>query len=153
MFLLVLWKTFWRGSVNMKTLAILLGEHPCTVNILFGPMTVHYREVLLYIPLCCPSISFSFDLRSSSPKLVVWARVWAISHRCGCVLASSIGETTSVLFSRNFSTGFIRASFLMSSFLMWANHWTRVGVKYSSPSTHVHQVPSNGWDWCAGWDW
>ena len=32
----------------MKTLAILLGEHPCIVNILFGPMTVHYREVLLY---------------------------------------------------------------------------------------------------------
>ena len=31
----------------MKTLAILLGEHPCIVNILFGPMTVHYREVLL----------------------------------------------------------------------------------------------------------
>ena len=33
----------------MKTLAILLGEHPYIVNILFGPMTVHYREVLLYI--------------------------------------------------------------------------------------------------------
>ena len=32
----------------MKTLAILLGEHPCTVNILFGPMAVHYREVVLY---------------------------------------------------------------------------------------------------------
>ena len=32
----------------MKTLAILLGEHPCIVNILFGPTTVHYREVLLY---------------------------------------------------------------------------------------------------------
>ena len=32
----------------MKTLAILLGEHSCIVNILFGPMTVHYREVLLY---------------------------------------------------------------------------------------------------------
>ena len=32
----------------MKTLAILLGEHPCIANILFGPMTVHYREVLLY---------------------------------------------------------------------------------------------------------
>ena len=32
----------------MKTLAILLDEHPCIVNILFGPMTVHYREVLLY---------------------------------------------------------------------------------------------------------
>ena len=33
----------------METLAILLGEHPCRpiVNILFGPTTVHYREVLL----------------------------------------------------------------------------------------------------------
>ena len=36
----------------MKTLAILLGEHPCIVNILFGPMTVHYREVLLYSVAC-----------------------------------------------------------------------------------------------------
>ena len=36
----------------MKTLAILLGEHPCIVNILFGPMTVHYREVLLYMIMC-----------------------------------------------------------------------------------------------------
>ena len=33
----------------MKTLAILLGEHPCIVNSLFGPMTVHCREVLLYM--------------------------------------------------------------------------------------------------------
>ena len=36
----------------MKTLAILLGEHPCIVNVLFGPMTVHYIEVLLYVKLC-----------------------------------------------------------------------------------------------------
>ena len=35
----------------MKSLAILLGEHPCIVNILFGPMTVHYREVLLLFAL------------------------------------------------------------------------------------------------------
>ena len=35
--------------MNIKTLAILLGEHPCIVNILLGPVTVHYREVLLYI--------------------------------------------------------------------------------------------------------
>ena len=32
----------------MKTLVILLGEHPCIVNVLLGPVTVHYREVLLY---------------------------------------------------------------------------------------------------------
>ena len=32
----------------MKTLAILLGEHPCIVNILFGPMTDDYSEVLLH---------------------------------------------------------------------------------------------------------
>ena len=30
----------------MKTLVILLAE--CVVNILLGPVTVHYREVLLY---------------------------------------------------------------------------------------------------------
>ena len=35
----------------MKTLVNLLGEHPCRpiVNILLGPVTVHYREVLLYL--------------------------------------------------------------------------------------------------------
>ena len=33
----------------MKTLAILLGEHLCTVNIVLGPRTVHYRAVLLYL--------------------------------------------------------------------------------------------------------
>ena len=32
----------------METLVILLGEHLCIVNILLGPVTVHYREVLLY---------------------------------------------------------------------------------------------------------
>ena len=32
----------------IKTLAILLGEHPCIMNIFLGPVTVHYREVLLY---------------------------------------------------------------------------------------------------------
>ena len=31
----------------MKTLANVLGEHPFIVNILLGPVTVHYREVLL----------------------------------------------------------------------------------------------------------
>ena len=33
----------------MKTLVNLLGENPCIVNILLGPLTVHYREVLPYI--------------------------------------------------------------------------------------------------------
>ena len=32
----------------MKTLVILLGEHLCIINVLLGPVTVHYREVLLY---------------------------------------------------------------------------------------------------------
>ena len=33
----------------MKTLVNILGEHPCIVNTLLGPVTVHYREVLLYL--------------------------------------------------------------------------------------------------------
>ena len=33
----------------MKTLVKLLGEHLCTVNILLGPVTVHYRVVSLYV--------------------------------------------------------------------------------------------------------
>ena len=32
----------------MKTLVNILGEHPCIVNVLLGPVTVHCREVLLY---------------------------------------------------------------------------------------------------------
>ena len=46
----------------MKNLAILLAGHPCIVNILFGPMTVHYTEVLLYmcIPLAGP-VQFSYS--------------------------------------------------------------------------------------------
>ena len=35
--------------MNIKTLAILLGEHPCIVNICLGPVTVHYTDVLLYL--------------------------------------------------------------------------------------------------------
>ena len=42
------------------------------------------------LPLYCPSISFSVDLCSFSQKLLVLA----ISLRCGCVLASSSGQTT-----------------------------------------------------------
>ena len=34
--------------MTIKTVAILLGEHPCIMNIFLGPVTVHYREVLLY---------------------------------------------------------------------------------------------------------
>ena len=33
---------------DYQNLAILLGEHPCIMNIFLGPVTVHYREVLLY---------------------------------------------------------------------------------------------------------
>ena len=38
-----------REYENMKTFVNLLGEHPCIVNMLLGPVNVHYREVLLYI--------------------------------------------------------------------------------------------------------
>ena len=69
------------------------------------------------LPVCCPSISLLVGLCSCSQKLLVAAFL----HRCGWVLASSSGHTTLVLFSRNVSTGFTWASFLMSSFLMWSN--------------------------------
>ena len=39
--------------MTIKTLPILLGEHLCIVNILLGPRTVHYREVLLYFGAIC----------------------------------------------------------------------------------------------------
>ena len=44
------------------------------------------------LPVCCPSISFSVGLCSFSQKPLVLE----ISHRCGCVLASSSGQTTIV---------------------------------------------------------
>ena len=34
--------------MNTKIWVTLLGEHPRIVNNLLGPVTVHYREVLLY---------------------------------------------------------------------------------------------------------
>ena len=48
--------------------------------------------ISLCLPICCPSISFSVGLCSFSQKPLVLA----ISHRCGCVLASSSGQTTLV---------------------------------------------------------
>ena len=44
------------------------------------------------LPVCCPSISFWVCLCSFSQKPLVAA----ILHRCGCVLASSSGQTTLV---------------------------------------------------------
>ena len=35
-------------SAKRKNISPLLGEHPRIVNILLGPVTVHYREVSLY---------------------------------------------------------------------------------------------------------
>ena len=74
----------------MKTLVILLGEHPCIVNILFGPITVHYREVLLYLfaaqsvslsPSSVPRPrwphSYSDVYRSHWPSLGVYGAPWS----------------------------------------------------------------------------
>ena len=55
------------------------------------------------LTVCCPSISFSVGLCSFSQKLVVLA----ISHRCGCVLASSSSQTTFV-FQESFNRFYVR---------------------------------------------
>ena len=53
------------------------------------------RHILaVHLPLCYTSIYFLVDLCSVSQKLLVSA----ISHRCGCVLASSSGQTTLITF-------------------------------------------------------
>ena len=39
----------------------LLGEHPCIVNIFLGPVTVHYREVSLYLYLYVKSTFLEFQ--------------------------------------------------------------------------------------------
>ena len=36
------------GTCVHEHISPLLGEHPRIVNIFLGPVTVHYREVLLY---------------------------------------------------------------------------------------------------------
>ena len=36
------------GTCVHEHMSPLLGEHLCIVNIFFGPVTVHYREVSLY---------------------------------------------------------------------------------------------------------
>ena len=70
------------------------------------------------LPLCCLSSSFSVDFCSFSHKLLVLVTY----HRCGLILASGSSQTHfSLLFSSKYSTGFMRASFLMSSLLMWSN--------------------------------
>ena len=39
------------GTCLHEHISPLLGEHPCIVNICLGPVTVHYREVSLYLYL------------------------------------------------------------------------------------------------------
>ena len=78
------------------------------------------------LPLRCPSISFSVNLCSFSQKPLVSA----IPHRCGCVLASSSGQTTLVFFSRNVATGFTCASVVISDVV-------QPGLP-SCPSQHLH---------------
>ena len=48
------------------------------------------HTVCVFLYLCCPSISFSVGLCSFSQKPLVLA----ISHRCGCVLDYSSGQST-----------------------------------------------------------
>ena len=57
------------------------------------------------LPVCCPSISFSVGLCSFSQKPLVLA----ISHKCGCVLASSSGQTTLVFVFWECFNRFLRA--------------------------------------------
>ena len=63
-----------------------------------------------------PPLMLSLHLFFCRPLLLSQKHlVLAISHRCGCVLTSSL------LFSRKVSTRFTRASFLMYSVRMWSN--------------------------------
>ena len=48
--------------MTIKTVAILLGEHPCIMNIFLGPVTVHYREVLLYTIIMLSKMKNSLGL-------------------------------------------------------------------------------------------
>ena len=54
----------------------------------------HVFSQLVFLHVCCPAIYFSVGLCSFSQKPLVLA----ISHTCGCVLASSGGQTTTLVF-------------------------------------------------------
>ena len=74
--------------MNIKTLAILLGEHPCIVNIFLGPLTVHYREVLLYMYLFQTRLIRRMYMDIPADLCVcacVPACVRACVHVCACV--------------------------------------------------------------------
>ena len=81
--------------------------------VLAGPAIIY---VIQYFRSLCSSISFSVALCSFSQKrLVLFAQMWLCSH------LKQWPNHVSLLFSRKVSTGFICASFLVSSFLMWSN--------------------------------
>ena len=78
------------------------------------------QSVFLHVFLYVVPPSLSVDLCSFSQKLLVVT----ISHRIMMWLGSRLKQWPnhfSLLISRKVSTGFMCASFLMSSFLMWSN--------------------------------
>ena len=88
-----------------------------------------------FLSPCMLSLHPFFDrpLPSSQKPLVL-----AISHGCGCVLASTSGQTTLVFcFLGKFQQDFMCASFLMSSFLMWSN--------LAFPLGHLKKTTTNNW--------
>ena len=104
---------------SFLTISLCRAGHYCSNPVFSILCHVFSQSVFLHVFLyVIPPSLFSADLCSFSQKLLVLA----VSQRCGCVLASSSGQTTLVfLFSRKVSTGFTSASFLISSFLMWSN--------------------------------
>ena len=89
------------------------------------------------LPLCCPSVSFSVDLCSFSQKRLVLA----ISHRCGCVLALSSGQTTLVFVFQESFNMFMFTSFLMSYFPMWSDLIFPLAQRY------VYDIPNSTSPW------
>ena len=57
--------------MNIKILAILLGEHPCLVNILLGPVTVHYN-VLSNLSLHILSFTAGWSLGEHPQENIDW---------------------------------------------------------------------------------
>ena len=80
-------------------------------------MSVWLSGISSCLPVCCPSISFCRPLLllPEMSSRTDFAQMWL------CSRLKQWPNHFSLLFSRKVSTGFMCASFLMSSFLMWSN--------------------------------
>ena len=83
--------------MTIKTLAIPLSEHPCIMNIFLGPVTVHYREVLLYKQKLLLQI---FDIKMFSIVDVSMKKLMQLAIHFSCAIAIKLFLSYNIPFAR-----------------------------------------------------